>query len=994
VDGEIASEIAYLRSEVSHLRSEVSHVRSEVSHLRGQVGKVASLGDRVVRLEESWHVVERVERKQDALQATVDRNQAQYERDRRVQNAYNELAVAQRQWTERFGRYGEARDLAASIIDAVGSAHISRAVIVDVTERLAVQTPRYWVAQATLAVAAWLDDNQRQHHEALDFALALDDGKASLFMALVLRDAGRDDVLQEWLDDYLSGLDPVNLPAHFQVVIDAVTGGALGGGSAPRLVRRMADWYSDAEGRQDIAADAVGEWKRRLLSLAGAAGHAGHAARHGQRDLSVLAASPAWQALNARNAANSAIEGAARHFRARFAAGADVSADVREHLAALLHDLAQTPDPAEEEYLRVIRENKAMTKAGGDLTAARALVAADEAGRAGTLNIVSMVSRAAFPTPADGRLPRPTVTELLAIMSSRRLIVIAADSLREELPPVGSVAVRVGGERPWDATFSCATEADRSRAGLHRQASEEARRICDQVAADAGRRQGRLRRLSNWVCPAALVAAAGLGSASFIAGLPPPDLILPAFGLAVPAIAGMSQIPKVVRRAAKKASQEQADVRDQLTTVAGQLADAWDQDRRGAGALPELRGFLRGLTAEHVHAATRPVTSPAPPRTREFPAWTPRPPRQRRALETAGSIRSSLERLRAGRCDDRVGGEAGDQPEEEADGQQVRAAGLGGDAEQLDHDVEDGPRGERQEDDAHRLAGVGVPDRGADERRAATDQAEQRQEAPAWPGRGIGTIPAAGQRRDDAEPFRRVVQAEPDDKQRGQRQLAGGRRLADREALGEVMQPDPGGDHQRQAPRRGPFRHPPGRRLRAGQRPRPEAALGRPRAVSRAHHPHLVGHQRPEPDRQAAGEQRPVAEDRRQAARMVVHLAQRGVDRLPRVRGDIPHQEQQDPDRQRVQDCPHRRRRAPHPPHGQAEHDRPARDEPQQQRLGQTHDRTALVVRQALPVQPRPGCPTPVVEVKDFFPCLTRPGILLRPPPASARVAGPLLAPG
>jgi hypothetical protein len=632
VDSEIAAETARLRSEVSHLRS-------EVWHLRGQVGKVASLGDRVVRLEEAMHVVERVERKQDALQATVDRNQAQYERDRRVQNAYNELAVAQEAWTERFGRYGEARDLAAGIIDAVGSAHISRAVIVDVTERLAARTPRYWVAQATLAVAAWLDDNQRQHHEALDFALALDEGKASLFMALVLRDAGRDDVLQEWLDDYLSGLDPMNLPPHFQVVIDAVTGGALGGGSAPRLVRRMADWYSDAEGRQDIAADAVGEWKRRLLSLAEAAGHArdaghaGHAARCGQRDLSVLAASPAWQALNARNTANSAIEGAARHFRARFAAGADVSADVREHLAALLHDLAQTPDPAEEEYLRPIRENKAMTKAGGDLAAARALVAAEEAGRTGTLNVVSMVSRAAFPTPANGRLPQPTVTELLAIMSSRRLIGTAADSLREELPPLRSVEVKVGGERPWDATFSCATEGDRSRAGLHRQAGEEAQRICDQIAAHAGRRQGRLRRLSNLVCPAALVAAAGLGSASIISGVPPPDLMLPAFGLAVTAIAGMSRLPKAVRRAAEKASQEKADVTSQLTTVAGQLADVWDQDRRGAGALPELRGFLRGLTGEHVHAATRPVTSPALPRTREFPAWTPRPPGQRRAIE-------------------------------------------------------------------------------------------------------------------------------------------------------------------------------------------------------------------------------------------------------------------------------------------------------------------------------------------------------------------------
>jgi WD40 repeat protein len=324
-----------------------------------------------------------------------------------------------------------------------------------------------------------------------------------------------------------------------------------------------------------------------------------------------------------------------------------------------------------------------------------------------------------------------------------------------------------------------------------------------------------------------------------------------------------------------------------------------------------------------------------------------------RASSSGKARRPSLRRrrqvdgLRAGRGDDRVGGEAGDQARQQADGQQVRATSLGGDAEQLDHDIKDGPRGQRQEDDAHRLAGVGVADRGADERRAAADQAQQQQEAPAWPGRGAGAIPAAGQRRDDAEAFGGVMQAEPDDQQRGQRQLAGGRRLADREALGEVMQADPGGDHQRQPPRRGPFRHPPGRRLRPRQRPRPEAALGGQRAGGRAHHPHLVGHQRPEPDRQPGGEQRAVAEDRRQATVGVMQVAQRGVDGLPGSREDVPHQEQQDPDRQRVQHCPHRRRRAPHPPDGQAEHDRPARDEPQQQRLGQTHDRTA-----SLPVLP------------------------------------------
>jgi hypothetical protein len=627
VDGDAASQMARLRSEVTGLRS-------EVLHLRGQVGKVSSLSDRLRRLEETVPAaLAEVQRAQAQTQKGLERHYARYERDREVQNAYNRLEADERQWKENFGRYGEARELAASIIDAVGSAHLRRAVIVDVTERLAIRTPRYWVAQATLAVAAWLDDNQRQHHEALDYALALDHGKTSLFMALVLRDAERDSALQEWLDDYLSELDPMNLPRHFQVVIDAVTGGALGGGCAPRLVHRMAGWYGEAQARHDIAADAVGEWKRRLLSLAVPSAHA---AREG----AALAASPAWPALTARKQANSAIEGAARHFRERFEAGADISADVRESLVTLLHDLAQTPDPAEEECLRAIRASKAITQTQGDLAAARALVAAEEAGQTGTLNIVSMVSRAAFPAQADGQLPEPTVTELLAIMSSGRLISTAAQSLWQELPPVPSVPVKAG-QRQWDASFSCAAEDDRSRIGLRRQADEQAKRICDQIQRDAGRQQGRLLRLSKWACPGALVAAAGLGLASFIPGVPPADLMLPAFGLSAAAIAGMNRLPKAARRATQAAEKEQADVRRQLTEVAQQLAGLWEADQRSAGVhLPGLRGFLCGLTEQDVSAATRPVTPASLPRTRDFPAWTPRPPRQPPRIEPPAGLPS------------------------------------------------------------------------------------------------------------------------------------------------------------------------------------------------------------------------------------------------------------------------------------------------------------------------------------------------------------------
>src|SRR5450759_178493 len=75
---------------------------------------------------------------------------------------------------------------------------------------------------------------------------------------------------------------------------------------------------------------------------------------------------------------------------------------------------------------------------------------------------------------------------------------------------------------------------------------------------------------------------------------------------------------------------------------------------------------------------------------------------------------------------------------------------------------------------------------------AAADQAEGGKERPAGPGYvGVG-----GQGGDNAEPFGGVVQAESDHEQGGQGNLARCGGLADRETLGEVVQPDADRDQQ------------------------------------------------------------------------------------------------------------------------------------------------------------------------------------------------------
>ena len=164
----------------------------------------------------------------------------------------------------------------------------------------------------------------------------------------------------------------------------------------------------------------------------------------------------------------------------------------------------------------------------------------------------------------------------------------------------------------------------------------------------------------------------------------------------------------------------------------------------------------------------------------------------------------------------------------------------------------------------------------------------------------------ARERRDDAESLRRVVQREADHEQRRQRDLVAHGGLADREPLGEVVQADPDRDQQRQPARGRPGRQPAQRQF---GRERARLVMQDDRIVDQrrlgfvrdAIHPSLVRDEREQSDGEPAREQQAVAERAPQAAVAFVETAERGVDRLPRRRQDVPHEEQQDADRDRVE---------------------------------------------------------------------------------------------
>ena len=575
------------------------------------------------------------------LQRTMNEFVTEYRRDRTVQNAHNDLAEARRELNEEFGRYKEVRDLASEIIYVVQSGFVSRAVILDVTERLAIRTPRYWLAPAILAVAAWLDRDKDRYVESIETALALDHSKTALFMTLLLRHQARNEDMREWIGSYLTGLEPTNLPTDFTVVIEAVAGRTLGADSAPHLVRRMRSWYDNAASSHDAQAEEIKQWDRNLLGLAAAG-------KYADTFPALAQSSPGWELLRKRHEAFTAIEAADQYFRGRFEEGIDVPANLDEKISLLLKSLAGDPDPAEDRILQRVRRAEAVIETQ-DHAAAERRVAAEEADRARTLNILSLVTRAAFPT---GRRRPPTMTELLAIVMSQRLISAAAERIYGKHQRPERVEIDLGQRQ---CSFACSTDDETTAEALRQQADKLTEQLADKIDDQTTQQRDELRRRGIRRMTVAAVIFAALVATAVISG--PVTSVLGIFFLALAfAVLGYAVLDRFVRLRGRMAdvtyngSQEKNNLTHTLIQVGDELATLFSQERRSRDLLPGLQDYLLGLTADHAHRAIR-IT--APPRqtivlpgpadrdtpddtiatgvkddglARGFPEWTPRPP--------------------------------------------------------------------------------------------------------------------------------------------------------------------------------------------------------------------------------------------------------------------------------------------------------------------------------------------------------------------------------
>ncbi|MER5973586.1 hypothetical protein ABT112_28330 [Streptomyces sp. NPDC002055] len=399
-----------VETNVVRLSSEVSDVRQEIAGLESAVVNTRQ---------------------------TLDTFIEQYGRDREVSNAQAELSRLTTEWHASFAQRKQARALARGLVHTLTAQAVYRNVVNTATvracseERLLLE-PTYWLAPATMAVAAKFRHEEEQGERARAHACALDAAKANLFFSLTCSRLGDETEAAAWMDLYLQSLDPDELGQDFLVVLDAIAGRELGEEALGYTQQAMARWN---RGDSPLSTHRRGgtQLESRLLNLRGRLPENRYAALR-------KTCGDQWEALRGGWELSTVPDRALTHLERMFpdgfdgADGTDTPVGIGGHVESALERLIDQLEPDEADMREKMRRLERVIEHGGDLVTADRARESSVAPDAAPVALMTLLDQAVF-EPDEVRLGQPARRMALQAIwpdleeAAQRLVTASRDRL-------------------------------------------------------------------------------------------------------------------------------------------------------------------------------------------------------------------------------------------------------------------------------------------------------------------------------------------------------------------------------------------------------------------------------------------------------------------------------------------------------------------------------------------------------------------------------------
>jgi hypothetical protein len=185
-----------------------------------------------------------------------------------LQKALTEIVRVRQELDKKYGHYDEVRRTTLGILQATDAGLVRQGTILSITEELMLNSPRYWLAPALVALSAWLKDDRELAERALSTALSRDDYKTSLFFSLVCRRASRGDATTRWLTRYFQMQNPMNMDREVVVMLDGLANGVFGGAALASCSTVVEEWLKELELQVGFLEEQRKRWATKLDVMA------------------------------------------------------------------------------------------------------------------------------------------------------------------------------------------------------------------------------------------------------------------------------------------------------------------------------------------------------------------------------------------------------------------------------------------------------------------------------------------------------------------------------------------------------------------------------------------------------------------------------------------------------------------------------------------------------------------------------------------------------
>jgi hypothetical protein len=386
-------------ADLTFILNALSTVRQDIGTVSGQVEGVER---QVVTTRTELAQLEQLVR--DFIAADMKAKELQLAETRQVK--------VRQELETRFGHYAQVRRQATGILQAADISIVRQETITSATEELMLATPRYWLAPALVALAAWLSDNHTLAGKALAEAVRRDDEKTSLFFALITRRAGRTAACSTWLDRYFGMQDPVRLDRQTVVLVDALASGVFGAEVQGACAGRIEGWIAELSDRAGFVDEQRQQWNRGLRSKVPQDtldGHYPYLSKY----------SPTWGKLETSLNEAAAHARVRDHFAAIFDGAIAPSATIQAAVDNLLDKLVKNFDDEELPLRREERMCQLIINEAGNRTAAQGRFDLENKALDEQVSFTQLLTNAAM-HPETSHASR--ATQRLAIALSRNWI--------------------------------------------------------------------------------------------------------------------------------------------------------------------------------------------------------------------------------------------------------------------------------------------------------------------------------------------------------------------------------------------------------------------------------------------------------------------------------------------------------------------------------------------------------------------------------------------